>query len=148
MEAGNPTSSQSNMVKGLVALVVLVVLVGVYFFAMGNKGYAVGDKVFGEWAGKTWYAGMIDKTCEGGFNVTFTDGGQKCLPETQLIKDKAPSASKVDVGTNVIAKWTGAAYYDAEVIAKTDDKVKVKYYDGVEYEVTTNEVRLDPRSAK
>lgn len=148
MEAGNPTSSQSNMVKGIVALVVLAALAGIYFFAMGNKGYSIGDKVFGEWASKTWYAGVINKTCEGGFNVTFTDGGEKCLPESQLVQDKAPSPSKVDAGTKVIAKWTGAAYYDAEVLTKNDDKVKVKYYDGVEYEVMTSEVRLDPRAAK
>lgn len=142
MEAGAP-NNKSGMVKGIVALIVLAVLVAVYFIAMGGNGFKVGDKVFGEWASKTWYAGEIDRTCDGGFNVKFTDGGEKCLPEAQLIEDEV---NKVNVGTKVIAKWTGSAYYDAEIISKTDDKVKVKYYDGVEYEVNADEIRVDPRA--
>lgn len=148
MEAGAPGNQKSNMVKGIIALVVLAALAAIYFIAMSGGGYKLDDKVYGEWASKTWYDGTINRTCDAGFNVKFSDGGEKCLSEAQLIMDKAPSASKVTVGTKVIAKWTGAAYYDADVIAKTDDKVKVKYYDGVEYEISTSEVRLDPRAAK
>jgi hypothetical protein len=141
-------ASSSNMVKGIIALVVLAALVVIYFLAMGNKGYSVGDKVFGEWISKTWYAGTIDKTCDAGFSIKFTDGSEKCLSEAQLIKDKEPGASALSVGTKVIAKWTGSAFYDAEIAEKNSDKFKVKYYDGVEYEVSADELRLDPRTAK
>lgn len=147
MEAGAP-ANKSNMMKGLIALVVLIALVAIYFVAMSGSAYKVGDNVYGEWASKTWYAGTIDRTCEDGFNVKFSDGGEKCLPEAQLIADEVPSASKLSPGTKVIAKWTGSAYYDAEILSKANDKVKVKYYDNVEYEVSNTEVRLDPRAAK
>ncbi len=148
MELGSPTTTPSHKTRGIITILILAGLAVLSFFVMNGSGYAVGDKVFGEWASKTWYAGEIDKTCEEGFNVKFKDGGEKCLPASQLIKDKTPSTSKLDIGTKVIAKWTGAAYYDAEVLSKNGEKVKVKYYDTVEYEINTNEVRLDPREVE
>ncbi len=111
-----------------------------------NK-FAVGDSVYAEWTSKTWYAGSIDKTCDKGFNVKFDDGDQKCVSTNQLVKNAVPSKGKVKVGTKVLAKWTGTPYYDAEVISITNGTYKVKYYDGVEYDVTLNGLRLDPRPA-
>ena len=110
--------------------------------------FAVGDNVYGEWTSQKWYAGTIDKTCDAGFNVKYDDGDESCLAPDQLIHNVAPKKNQVKVGTTVIAKWTGTPFYDATVASIDGDTYKVKYYDGVEYDVTLEGLRLDPNPGK
>lgn len=131
------------MVKGLFFFFALIALLSIYYFMTKNT-INVGDAVFAEWSTKSWYAGTIDDTCEAGYHVVFTDGGDKCVSEQQIILDR--TQKRVSPGDKVIAQWTGDAYYDAEVVSRIGDNVKVKYYDGVEYEVLSTQVRLDPRT--
>ena len=111
-----------------------------------QKTLGVGSKVFAEWKDKTWYHGTVNNTCEQGFNILFDDGNQKCVSQDQVFFDKSPNVEDVKVGTKVIAKWTGIAYYDAEVIKIIGDKYTVRYYDGMERDVTLSEMVLDTRT--
>lgn len=111
----------------------------------GASGFKVGDSVYAEWVPKTWYAGTIDGTCDKGYHVSFDDGDDKCVSENQLVQNDIPAKSKISVGTNVLAKWTGTPFYDATVIEIDGDTYKVQYYDGVKYDVGLSGLRLDPR---
>ncbi len=110
-----------------------------------SSGLSAGDQVYAEWVPKTWYTASVTGTCDAGYQVEYDDGTKKCHGAVQLIKDKPASRGDVQVGTKVIAKWTGTPYYDAEVIEISDGTYKVQYYDGVKYDVSLQQMRLDPR---
>ena len=111
-----------------------------------QKVLGVGSKVFAEWQDKTWYHGSVTATCDAGFNVLFDDGDQKCVSENQIFLANVPTSDQVKVGTKVIAKWSGIAYYDAEVIKMSGDNYTVKYYDKMERDVPLSDLVLDNRT--
>jgi len=105
-----------------------------------------GSKVFAQWKDQTWYHGTINNICDQGFNVIFDDGNQKCVGEGQVFFDKSPKEDQLKVGSKVIAKWTGTAYYDAEVIKMNGANYTVRYYDKMERDVSLSELILDIRT--
>jgi hypothetical protein len=131
---------------GIIIAALIIATVLLYVFIIKNLGFSAGDKVYAEWSPKTWYAGTIEKTCDKGFYIKYDDGSEKCMAENELLSNKIPSSSQIKLNSKVIAKWLGTPYYDAVVTEINEEKYKVKYYDGVEYEVPLNELRLDTRN--
>mgnify|MGYP001581423996 CR=1 FL=1 len=114
-----------------VAIGVLVMLVaGASFigFSGADRDLRIGDRVFAEWSLKVWYPGVIQKTCEKGFTVLYDDGDTRCVSTGEMIRDTLPKKETVRVGAEVIAQWEKGPYYDATIIAITDDTYKIQYY--------------------
>lgn len=106
------------------------------------SAYPNGTRVYAEWVSNTWYPGTVDGTCAGGFHVTYDDGDEKCASEAELTMNVVPAASSVQVGSTVLAQWVGTPYYNATVLSIEGDTYHVKYYDGVEYDVSLSQIRL------
>lgn len=110
-----------------------------------EAAFEVGDQVFAEWTPNNWFLGEIEGTCEEGFNVAYDDGNEKCHAEDEIILDEVPEASEIEVGSAVIADWSGAQYYNAEVTAIEGEMYSLKYYDNFTKDVKIDDLRLDPR---
>lgn len=79
-----------------------------------------GSAVVAEWGGNgNWYEGKINKACDGGFEVAWSDGSEaSCIPAASVVADVAVSASDVQVGKAVLARQEGAQnYYSGKVTA-------------------------------
>lgn len=128
-------------------VVLSLLLIGAGCVGSASK-LAIGNNVYGEWTSQKWYSGTITETCDNGFTVAYDEGDQSCLAPDQIIHNKIPKKSQAKVGTKVIAKWTGTPYYDAEIVKIEGSTYTVKYYDGVQYDVTLEQLRLDPNPGK
>ncbi|MBU0597179.1 hypothetical protein KKA94_03395 [Patescibacteria group bacterium] len=105
-------------------------------------GFFIGNRVYAEWSDSTWYPGLIDSVCDGGLHVAFDDGDEMCASISELVIDTTPGSASINVGTMVIAEWIGTAFYDAEVKSIDANNYHVEYYDGMEGDVTLNQMRI------
>lgn len=128
-------------------LVILIAGAAYFFFSKKTETFKVGDKVFAEWAPKAWYSGKIDKTCDKGFHVVYSEGDERCLDENKLIIDNVPKKDVMKVGTKVIAQWAAKGpYYDATITEVKNDTYTITYTsDKTTGTKTLEELRLDER---
>ena len=115
--------------------------------ACAGSAFNVDDRVWAEWSTNNWYLGTVTETCTDGdkeaWTVEFDDSGDGCYALGQILADEPPTGT-LKVGDPVIGFWaTDSHYYTAEIAEVSDEGYKIKYYDGVEFDVEKDQVILN-----
>lgn len=125
-----------------IAAAVLVLLVVSPALAAGGEGFTPGQAVYAEWTPNGWYHGKITQTCDAGWHILFDDGDQKCCAPAQIVKDVVPNASKVKVGSNVLALWSNGKFYPGKVTAIAAGVYSIAFADGDKGTANLSQIRL------
>lgn len=119
--------------------VLLLVSIG---YAAGGGNFKPGEAVYAEWTPNGWYHGKIDKQCEVGWHIAFDDGDRKCCTPAQIVKDVVPDASKVKVGSKVLAQWQNNRFYPGKVSAISGGVYSISFDDGDKGTAKLSQIRL------
>lgn len=123
--------------------------------ACGKADLEPGDAVLVDWYQDNWHMAKLVKDCEKlegwivNFNDDFYDASknqeQPCYSSDQVILDRQPDSSEIQVGDTVLAEFVSDAYYKAQVSKIETPRYFVTFEnDGWESELTLDKLRVLP----
>jgi hypothetical protein len=99
------------------------------------------EKILGQWA-DGWYVGTVVEKSNGKAKILFDDGDQATVPLSGV------RALDWSVGTRLQCNWRGAGgYYWATIIARSGEKISVRYDDKIEESTVIGRCRVPLNNA-
>src|SRR5262249_5366723 len=102
----------------------------------------VGSEVWAEWRPNSWYHGKIAKVDGKNFHITWDDGSQDTVVNSNIALDRVPKRSAVTIDTRVLARFKQNYFYPGKITKINGDRYDVKFTDGDVDTVPLEDLRL------